>query len=230
MTYQPAAPPPIDPAALRPKRTWYWIAALIVVLGVCGGFGIGLFGLSSIAGGLPTMKHEFDAGEATTVELTGDQQWAIYVDNPRASSEGQGSGPRPDVQCTGSSADGGTITLSEPGGSFHFTKDNKTWQLLYDVRVDKDGSYQIECSSQDAELTDPQLAVGPAVNVGGFVGKTFGTVGALLGLPCLALIVGGVIALVTGLRRSAHKKRLQAQGGYGTSGAPGAPPMGYPPA
>ncbi|MGH3715230.1 MAG: hypothetical protein ACRDT4_17460 [Micromonosporaceae bacterium] len=228
---QSAPPPPVNPSEIRPGRAGYWVAGVIAVLGVCAGIGIAAFGFSSIAGDLPKMKAEFQ-GE-TTVKLESGKDWAVYVDNPALEGRaGNSAAPvrAPQVECTGTSADGGNITFSDPGGAFHFASGDRNWQLLYAVSVDKTGSYTVTCASSDPDLPDPTYAVGTAVNVGGFVGKLFGSLGALCGIPCLALLVAGVIALVVAMRRSSAKKRLQSGGpGAGGPGGGAPPPPGYPP-
>ncbi|MGH3728663.1 MAG: hypothetical protein ACRDTU_07895 [Micromonosporaceae bacterium] len=230
MTFpQSAPPPPVDPAALRPGRVWYWVAGVVVVLGVCIGSGVALLGFNSIAGALPEMKQEFDAGTPTTVELSSDRDWAIYVDHP--SRTGEGTAPKPDVDCA---AEGSGVTVSRSDVNFEFDDQNRHWQLVYDVSVDRDGSYQFTCESNDPELSGSTFAVGSGIDVGGLAGTVFGSLGALLGIPCLALLVGGVIALVTAVRRNSHKRRLQETGGVppgyptGEPGQAGPPPPGPP--
>lgn len=214
--YPPGGPPPVSSAELRPGRAGYWIAAAIAVLGVLVGCGLGALGFFSLAGDVPTMEREFAAGAATTVELESGKEWAIYVDNPGLRGRGQtGSAALPEVECTGTATDGGTITLTRPQGNVSFGDSERYWQLAYQVSVDKTGSYQMQCSSPDPGLSDPTFGVGPNVNAAGVVGKVFGSLGALFGIPCLAFVVAGVIALVVGMRRSSYKKRLQAQRGYG---------------
>lgn len=125
------------------------------------------------------------------------------------------------MECTGE----GAVAVSRSTTEFDFTGTGRHWQLVYDVWVKSGGSYQITCTSADPGLTEPRFALGTAVDVGGILGKTFGSLGALLGIPCLALLAGGVIALVTGLRRSSYRKRLQQERyGYPAAGHPPGPP------
>ncbi|MGH3735097.1 MAG: hypothetical protein ACRDT6_05685 [Micromonosporaceae bacterium] len=243
MTYPPAAPPPVSPSELRPGRGGYWIAAAIAVLGMILGCAGAVLGGFSLAGEVPKMTQEFRVGESATVKLEAGKEWAVYVDNPALrGSNRTGTSALPEVECSGTaSGGGGEITLTEPSGNFTFGDNRRYWQLVYEVKVDKTGSYHIECGTSDSMLRDPTFGVGPALDPGGIVAKVFGSLGALLGIPCLGFIVAGVLAMVVGLRRSSHKKRLQAEraagGGYpggppagGYPGGPPAAPPGYPPA
>ena len=219
MTYpQPA--PQIDPRQLRPGRAWYWIAGVIAVLGICIGPGLSVFGFASLRSDLPQIKQEFDAGSPASVRLTKAGAWAIYANNPAARGS---TAARPAVTCTGES-DAGTIDISPSTGNFNFSDGRHQWQLLYDVKVSATGTYRISCSSNDQAVD--HFAVGTAVNLRGFLGKVFGSLGLLLGVPCVALLVAGIIALITALRRNSHRKRLQAEAGISTV----APSAGYPPA
>jgi hypothetical protein len=201
---------------------------VIAVLGVCVGGGLGALGLASLARDMPTsMDTEFDAGSPTTVELSADRTWGVYVVEPR-------SGGDVTADCTGSPEDGGSIDLSRVNFDLRFGSGDRTWKLLYDVEVSETGRYTIECRTTDG-ATDARFGVSESMNVGGIAGRVLGSLGVLLGIPCLALTVAGIIAVVTAVRRNSHKKRLQQQrtGGYppgtGYPGPGGPPGPGYPP-
>jgi hypothetical protein len=215
MTF-PGAPPPVDPRALRPSRAWYVVAMVIVVIGVV--VGVGLFGLGilSVVRGLPKVTAEFEAGSPTTVHLTADRKWAIYVDRQGLARQ------RVDGVCTGTARGDGSIDVRPTSTSFEFSTGRRHWQSLYTIDVTRDGDYELTCRPSDPAIEQAHYAVGDAPNIGGIVGWVFGGIAALIGVPCLALVVGGVIALVVGLRRSSHKKRLQQQ--YFGYPPPPAPP------
>lgn len=205
MTSSYPAPPPVPSSELRPGRVWYVVAAAIVAIGVCVGAGVFGFGMYSFIGDLPTMEQEFDAGSATDAELSKGRKSAIYVAIP----DGMGSGTRLQLaaQCTGSGD--GEITLTKRSADISIGSGGQEWQLVYDVRVDRTGTYRLECTLDDGS-GEGRFAVGEAIDMGTF-GKLFGSIGALVGAPCLALLVGGVIALIAAVRRSSHKKRLLQQ-------------------
>jgi hypothetical protein len=228
MSYPQTPPQPSIPASeLRPSRAWYWIAGVIAVIGVCVGGIVGALGFTSLARDMPmSMDTEFDAGNPATVELSTGKTWGIYV------LEAQG---RADVSadCTGNPANGGSIDLNRADFNMRFGSRDGAWRLLYDVEVSETGRYQIACQVTSGSK-DTRFGISESINVGGTVGRFFGSLGALLGIPCLALTVAGIIALVAAVRRNSHKKRLQQErGGYppgtGYQGPGGPPAAGYPP-
>lgn len=192
--------PPVDPKAIKPGRFWYWIAGIIAVAGIGAGVTVFVLGISSVAGALPEMDETFEPGESARVELSRDREYAIYVDYAGETA--------PDAQCSATGP--GTASVDEPTNtSFTAGDGRRTWHLLYDLTVSKDGEYTVECVATNAG----DFAVGDAVDVGGFVGGIFGSIGGLLGIPCFSIVVGGVIVLVVALRRSANKKALPREGG-----------------
>jgi hypothetical protein len=227
MTYPQAAPPPQIPASqLRPGRAWYWVAGVIAVLGICVGGVIGVIGFSSLVDDVPrSLDAEFDPGSPVTLDLSADQTWAIFVSREQGSTD-------VGTECTGSPANGGSIDLNRSDIEFRFGTGDRTWRLIYDVEVSETGRYQIECRVTDATVTDARFGIAESVNVGNIVGQVFGSLGALLGIPCLALTVAGIIAVVTAVRRNSHKKRLQQERGYLPPGGPGfgqqPPGVGHP--
>ena len=223
--YPAAQAPSIDPKQLRPGRVWYVVAAAIVVLGVCVGMGVFALGMTSFISGLPAMEQRFESGSATEMRLSADKKWAVYVSVPEGES---GPALAAAADCTGSGD--GEITLSRNRANINIGANGEQWQLAYNVTVDQTGTYRLECAFGDESVGQgSEFAIGEAIDLGAF-GTLFGSIGALLGAPCLALLVGGVIALVAAVRRSSHRKRLQQQAaGYPPPGAPGGPPPAGPP-
>lgn len=213
----PQPPPHIDASQLKPGRVWYTVAAAIMALGVCTGLGLGAFGVMSIIDDLPEMKSTFAADTETVVELSPDQEWAIFVDHPSDAG-------RLDAECAAEPVGEGTVDISTVSGNFTYSDSNHEWQLLFDVDVSEAGEYRFECTTDDGDV---EFAVGDGVDMGGFFAATLGSVGALLVIPGIAVSVGIVIILVTLTRRSSHKKRLLhahiaggAPGPYGPYGPP----------
>jgi hypothetical protein len=214
-----AAPPPVDPRALRPRRAWYAVSVVIVVLGVLVGVGLFALGLVSAIRGLPKTTSEFESGPPLVLHLSAGRKSAIYLD----------SGASPpgaiDSQCSGRAEGDGSIDVQPTSYNFDFSSGRRHWRLLYTVEVSQDGRYELDCRPTDPTVETAHYAVGEDPKIGGFMAKLFGGIGALLGVPCLALVVGGVLALVVALRRNGQKKRLQATA-YPPPGYPS--PPGYP--
>ncbi|MGH8792399.1 MAG: hypothetical protein ACRDXX_07120 [Stackebrandtia sp.] len=211
-SHQPPPPPHVDPKELKPGRFWYLVAALIMVVGVGGGVGLSVFGIVHIASGMPDMKAEFASGETVSVTLSAEKDWAIFVDYPDNAQPFS-------TECTVTPVGGGEADVSEPGGAFTYGTNERNWQLVYDVSVSETGEYEITCALAGDDY-DTDFAVGDSVDVGAFIGQTFGSIAALLCLPAAALIVGGVIIVVVGMKRAAHKKRLWRQAAGWLTAAP----------
>ena len=220
MTYQPP-PPSVSPSELRPSRVWYWIAGAIAVVGICVGPGLAALGAASLAERIPQMRTEFEAGEPTEVDLTSDRTWGIYIDD-----EATGQDFDPDAtECAGASLGGGEIELDRASRGFEFRADGRHWHLVFEVRVSQDGQYEIACAPTGSLQPTGHYGIGESIDLPDFARNALGSVALLVGVPCLGLTIGGVIALVTALRRNNHKKRLQAErGGMGPPGSAGPPP------
>jgi hypothetical protein len=204
----PAGPPPIDPRALRPGRGWYAVAIVIAVLGIVvgvGGFGLGI---ASFVRGLPKMTTEFDAGTPVTVHLAPGQELAIYADL------NSGSGRPVYADCTGTARGDGSVDVRRISNTLDFPSGRHQWVSVYTVTGTRDGDYELSCQPSVSD-GPTHYAVGDAPKTGALAAGIFGGIAALVGVPCLALTVGGVIALVVALRRSSAKKRLQQQVYYG---------------
>jgi hypothetical protein len=203
----------IDSRQLRPGRGWYVLAVLIIVL--LGAAGPAVFVLVTLSA-IPEVKAEFLAGTPTTVDLTADRKWAIYLATPDAES------PIAPSRCEAKALDGGTISLFDPAGySFSFSRDGGTWQLLTQMTVTRGGRFEIVC---DPVAGGPQLyGVAEDPELSGFFGRILGGLGALAGLPCLGALTGAIIILVVALRRASYKRKLQQR----YTGYPPAGPHGY---
>lgn len=198
MSHQQARPP-VDPKAIKPGRFWYWIAGIVIAVGIGVGVTVFALGVSYLAANMPDMAETFAADATGEVELSADKDWAIYVDY---------SGDfGPEAECTVAGPDG-EVAVTPSDGNFSSGNGDHTWHQIYDIAVRESGTYTVRCDSDDVV---GDFAVGEAVDVGGFVGGVFGTLGALVGIPCFSLVVGGVIILVVALRRSSHKKKLRDQ-------------------
>ncbi|GAA3394152.1 hypothetical protein GCM10020369_62440 [Cryptosporangium minutisporangium] len=157
------------------------IAVLFTAVGV-GGFVVGIV---SATRSIPPFEYRNDGPQAeATVQLSAGTRYAAW--------ELEGS--------TDSCSFDQGITTHGTKTSFTVTRDGRDWQRVTDFSVATDGAYQISCG--------PPFAIGEAPELGQLAGGLTGGILALTALPCLGVTIGGIIALVTGLRRSSHKRRL----------------------
>lgn len=209
-------PPRIDPAELRPRTRWFWIAGIIaavgILVGVGGGVALFVYGAGSI---MPDSRTTLTGtGTATgQARLTADKDWAVYSTTDSSW----------DIECTAEQG-GQRATVTDPGEESNFTRNGETWYEVARVKVPADGTYAFSCRpTADAIGSDVQTAryfVGEASSVGTFIGSLFGGFAVLFGVPFVAILAAVIIAVVTGVKRGNHRKRLTAER-YGRPPYPG---------
>lgn len=232
--------PPVSGDELRPRRGWYVAAGLFGLGGILAGIVLFVWGVvagaTSLSGSLPQLT-ELRPGEPTAVTLEAGREQIVYVRDVNASAPpghspsaaptpSAGATPDRSADCTGTGENGGTVTFTPY--STHGSLTYNTWTALHRAIASQDGTYRITCGAPSD--TGVLFAIGDEVPVGKVVGgfaKIFGGLTVGLGLPCLGVLVGGVIALVTGLRRGSHRNRLLQQRAAASSRWPGHPPSSW---
>jgi hypothetical protein len=211
MGYPAPQPYPIDPRDVRPSRTWYVIAVVIAVLGVVAAPVLVLLGVASFGsaiGQLPSLDAQFNGGTPTAVDLKAGTKSAVYAVVLEDSAGAAGA------NCTGTAVSGGTIDLTPIGYDASATAEGSTWSILYEIKVSQDGQYSITCTSDTGVPGTDVYAIGDSVEVGGFMARIFGGAGAIAGaflVPCVAIFLAIVIAIITGVRRSSNRNRLMRE-------------------
>jgi hypothetical protein len=203
MSSQPLPQSAVPAQELRPRRYWFAVAGLIAAVGALAGVGLFALGVAGAVDDFKRPDQRFRAGEPVTVPVVAATDKIIWIDDA-----GDGStilGPA----CTVTPVDGGTARIESIGMSLSYATEEAAWRGLYRLNAERDGQYQVTCEASGAAGA-AQLAVGDPPRIKGFAGKLGGGLVALFGLPCLGLVVGGVLALVVALRRSEHRKRLTA--------------------
>ncbi|GIJ49638.1 hypothetical protein Val02_65240 [Virgisporangium aliadipatigenens] len=189
----------VDPRPPRPGRGWYVLAAAIAAVGVLTApllvvLGVASFG--SVGGTLPSVGARFHGGDETTVELTKDRAATVYAVFPQ-DSDGIAR-----ATCEVSGA--GEAALTERSYGLSATIEDTTWVVLYDITVDRSGRYTLSCTSDCDRPGTDLYAVGDAFEAGGMAAAILGGATAFFGallVPCFALIVAGIMAIVTAVRR-----------------------------
>jgi hypothetical protein len=180
---------------------WFLVAAGIALAGIVAGVLMLVYGIGGVAA---PMTKTFDEGETVTARL--DQDTAIYL--PANVSAFQ-------ALCTATSADGKPVPLETPGYTFTKTADGRQWRLIRTIRVTTPGDYDIACT----ESSGP-YAIANEPDVSRFV---VGIV-SLFVLSGLGIVIGGIMAIVVGVKRSNHRRRLtdeRLRGPAGPAGSPG---------
>ena len=206
----PPAPPPrpaIDPAVLRPRRFWYVVAGLLLLLGAVGAVLLFVVTLDSASGPL----ERFTAPGTVRVDIGAGEDRSIYVESPEgAGSLGQGVTDGSDLDCTVTGERSGERPeLDSPLGTFTITRGETEYEAVLQFAVERGGTYEVGCRVRGVPGRAVPLAVGPRVAVLGFVGRVFGIFASLFGGALLATL----IAVLTAVLRHRHRRRLEREAG-----------------
>ena len=195
-SHWPPPPPPIPASELKPSRLWYWLSAIPAVAGTI----LAIVFLVIFINGLDPDLDNFSSNRSTTVDLqSGDR--GIYVQthdeySPLRIPTGE---LRCNVAFVGS--DSQPVDLESTSGT---TLDSNadSYREEFKFHAPHDGPYRVICEGAEGV----QLAIGPHLSFGLF---------APLAIAIGAFILGGILTVVgmvvTAVRRSNHKQRLQRE-------------------
>ncbi|MEU5533954.1 serine/arginine repetitive matrix protein 2 [Streptomyces sp. NPDC020362] len=207
----PPPPAPNVPAKdLRPRRIWYFVAALLGL--VLAGAGIALIAVAvkDTVDSIDTARS-FSSGESQTFSFVRGETKAIYV-----SQSGKGQ-----VDCRIPRMQSGSMT--QPNSTFRITLGSRTWDRVFEVKPRSSGDYTLTCTSE----LPAQFALGDKPQVGATIGGIAAGVGCFLA----ALAAVATITVVTAVRRGRHRRRLAAASAPPPQWGPPpfGPAPGYPP-
>lgn len=188
-------PPRIDPKQLRPSRTWYWLSAIPAIVGTI----VAIVFVVQFIDQLDPDIDNFRSNRATEVEFkSGDR--AIYVQTRL-----DGSPiivPRGELRCSVTSVETGEKLLLDRRGGSSLDVNTDSYAREYSFEAPRDGSYRVICEGREGV----RMAIGPDLTFGIFAPLLL-AIGAFL----LGALIAGVILIVTAVRRSNHKQRLQRE-------------------
>jgi hypothetical protein len=207
MTVHSFPVPQPDPGRVRPGRVWYAVAMLLVVLGVAASpIAVQLAVRSLDLLPLPAIVAEFGPGSPATVELSGSQRWAIYVEN----ADPTGKAGKIPTECAGGTLHGQRLRLIPSLPELVFEGGNRRWYALYEFEVPGTGRYQVSCRLTDAATATARYAVAAAPDPGDTRARLATGVALTLfiyGAPVVGVLAGATVALVVALRRNASRRR-----------------------
>ncbi|MGC4863269.1 hypothetical protein [Micromonospora sp. DT41] len=189
--------PVISPVELRPRRIWFFIAALIPVGGAVAAVGVLLFVFLSEG----DLGQPLTLGQPVTVQLSDEKMvWFRTAD-----------GRPPDVECAASPKDGGKMV------EFGQTKvlvagakvDDGQWRGLLTLHARPAGRYEVICTAAGAG-PQPALSIGDPPRFYGPQDTAMGSLAAL-GVTSTGVVAGLVLAVVVAVRRGMHRARLHPQ-------------------
>jgi hypothetical protein len=227
---QPAAypsPPVISTEPLKPSGWWFGVAAAVAVAGLVAAIVV----FAQTLGGLIDKVNDFQRvslpGSTTVTLETGG--YSVYHE-----FDGASGSTFTTISVLITAPDGSEVTLDPYDADVTYSWGDHEGIAAYSFRADQPGQYQVS-----AEGAEGQVAIGRGIG-SGIVGGIAGAFALGIG----GLVVGGVIALVVGIRRGRDRRSRQVFGpqfGPGPPGAagppgswgqpswPGAAPPGYPP-
>lgn len=189
-------PPPIDPKDLKPSRLWYWLSAIPGIVGTL----LAIVFLVIFINRLDPDIDNFASNRTATVDVqAGDR--AIYVQThdeyePLPVRQGE---LRCNVSFVGS--DPQPVALESTSG-ITLDADADSYRSEYKFDAPHDGPYRVICEGPEGI----RLAVGPHLSFG-----LFAPLAVAIGAFLLGAILSTVGLVVTAVRRSSHKQRLQRQ-------------------
>lgn len=219
----PFVPPPVVSAQqVRPPLWWFGVAGGLAVAGIVGAIALWVVGVMRMTDRVEDFTR-IDVPGTGTVSIDDPGGYSIYHEYFGAGDDLFTSWP--DVSVTDPSGDEVTLEAYDTDVSYDFG--GHEGEGIYTFDAEEPGSYEVTVQGDSTSV----VAVGPGIGrglvstvVGGFVVGGIGVVG------------GGVLAIVTGVRRSSSRRMIAAQwtqrpGPPGASGWPGAPGgWGAPPA
>lgn len=189
-------PPPIDPKQLRPSRLWYWLSPIPVLIGTA----IAIVLLVGLVKQLDTDLDHFQTPGSDTVTMDKNDEKGIYLQT--AGTAGARGASQVTLSCSVRDAREESVALRDTSG-FTLTINDDVYVEQSRFKAPADGTYRVSCS----EPSGVPVAVGPHIAVRRFLGPIAGMIVAFLaGIAGTALI-----AVVTAVRRSSHKQRLQRE-------------------
>jgi hypothetical protein len=141
----------------------------------------------------PDFDRTSKSGAAVDVRLSAGGKYAFYL--PKGAT----------ASCALTPAEG--VRTDQAGYTLSFTSGGRQWQLADEFSTTIAGTYSASCGGT-------AFAVGNRPQAGRFIGGIGLGIAALVGLPCMSLVLATLIGVVVAVRRRRHRNRLLATAGY----------------
>lgn len=220
----PAAAPAAEQGPVRPSSAWYWIGAAIMVLGIVGGTAFGVIRFTDTVDKIDDFPR---LAVPSDREVSLDEGgYTLFHEYPGAASD-YGFRFAPEVEIT--APDGSSVPISPYGNEETYSFGDHEGRAISTFRADADGVYRVQVLGEPNSFES--IAIGDSY-IGGMLLAIFGG----MALAGLGVVIGGIVMIVTGVRRGrAQRARRPAPafaGGPAPYGGPGgysAPTWGAPP-
>jgi len=201
------------PGEVRPRRQWYVVAAVIVVVTAVA---VVAMAIPLVTGMVETFSlQHVEAPGRGEVHLAKAGEYSIYADvgwtkRLGAVTLSETRSP-PTLQLTVTRADSGEqLPLGEPDRGTTLTIQNRQYRPIHTFSVDRPGTVSIE-AGYPAGTTGPgvTLAVGPRFGVGGIF-RSIARIFLIVGVALVGATAALVVFLVTFVRRRSALRRLSS--------------------
>jgi hypothetical protein len=203
-------PPPIDPAAVRPGRWGYWVAAALFVATV----GLVIAGVLFVVDRAPGGVHRFTAPGTVTQRLERGSARTIYVhvvtpSDPDTVQHATAGIPDPSCRVLGPAEE--NVPLSRTSGTtVSYGADAYAARLEFTAR--RRGTHRVICRPGGESREPVVLGIGAREHILGFVGGIFGTIAVAFFGTGIAIVSGGLTAFLR--YRSRRRLEQAALSGY----------------
>jgi hypothetical protein len=209
-------PPPAPRDQVRPSLWWFGVAGGLAVAGIVGAIVVGVVGVMRLADRVDGFTR-IDVPGSGAVEIDDPGGYSIYHEYLGASDESYRSAPGVTV----TDPAGNEVVLRRYTTTVTYDFGSHEGEGIYTFEAERSGTYQVETTG-DPSSSSTTIAVGRGIGRG----IASSIVGALV-VGAVGVIAGGVLAIVTGVRRGRSRRMLNAArwgppGPPGTWGPPGA--------
>lgn len=188
----PAPTMTVNPALLRPRRAWYWVALAAALAG---------FAWAGVM--LVLLVGEVNSFQRVPVQGTGQVslqsgQYVIYYETPESFS---GFVPTGHLNVTPLSGSGAVGRISGFSGSLTYSTGSRHGTAVAEVQITQPGRFLVQSTSSPA-VQGARLAIGPSIARWVW----------LTALPALGLVLGGIaVLIVVAVMRRNHRRLLLTQ-------------------
>ncbi|MFC9435587.1 hypothetical protein [Nocardia sp. NPDC057030] len=200
--YEQNSPYPPVPQRITPSVWWFAFGGLLIAIGVFGGLGLGIFGITQTAGKIDDFQRVAVPGSGD-VRLTETGGYTVYF---------EGLSGRVNIVIT--DPGGSAVPLTKYDAAVNYSFGKHSGEAAFSFEAKQPGTYHLTTKGDS----------GGAVAVGRGLGDSFVfQLFAAFGIGGGGLILGLVVIIVVAVKRSGSKRRAaQAGGGY----PPGPVPYG----
>ncbi|WP_433660404.1 hypothetical protein ACQPW1_47090 [Nocardia sp. CA-128927] len=204
--HHPGSPYPAPPQRITPSGWWFAFGGLLIAIGVLGGLGLGVFGITQTSSKIDDFQRIAVPGSGD-LRLAETGGYTVYFED----TSGGGYGGRVNIVITDPS--GSAVPLNKYDATVTYSFGKHSGEAAFSFEAKQPGTYHVTTKG------DPGVTAAIGRGLGSsFVYQLF----AALGVGGGGLLLGLVVIIVVAVKRSGSKRRAAQAGGY----PPGPPQFG----